>query len=469
MTIPDSDAKYIAYSYYDKVIYEYDKYVNLDDDKEEFDKIIKNINTKRNNLNLPDKFFHKLHKILRNGNVFYGDVTQNYCSYVNYKLNEEIKNSYHLVKESNFDIFHTFVVNFNNERHNKEKSTCYGYIEYLNDDEYNKMEILIYLYNMYKQIKPHIVSDNDKLCGILYLMGQHYKNAVDKHEGDKNFFNKLEELKRSMEGNNWAFNDICPVRKYIKLPEPKPSKPIEDSEETKQPKTLSPDVSRSLNLPNSDAELGLHGTPGQQALSEPQDNVQRDHILGSSFIAGARVNSGSGQENISRHSSEKRGERGLQTNSGYSPSLRAPNQARLPREETHQRELHVDSSQVHPHHYGSLESSGELSYSEPNTYLPVLQSSKEVGDTSSSVMNTITSALKDVEPGPVLGVSGGMGVLFLLFKYTPVGSFFGGRRGRFRQIPSSFRGFAPGEFPNFQEYDGGFIGYAPTSISSLAE
>ncbi|CAI7719086.1 PIR protein [Plasmodium vivax] len=460
MTIPDSDAKYIAYSYYDKVIYEYDKYVNLDDDKEEFDKIIKNINTKRNNLNLPDKFFHKLHKILRNGNVFYGDVTQNYCSYVNYKLNEEIKNSYHLVKESNFDIFHTFVVNFNNERHNKEKSTCYGYIEYLNDDEYNKMEILIYLYNMYKQIKPHIVSDNDKLCGILYLMGQHYKNAVDKHEGDKNFFNKLEELKRSMEGNNWAFNDICPVRKYIKLPEPKPSKPIEDSEETKQPKTLSPDVSRSLNLPNSDAELGLHGTPGQQALSEPQDNVQRDHILGSSFIAGARVNSGSGQENISRHSSEKRGERGLQTNSGYSPSLRAPNQARLEdNKETYTslstNEFGTDRIMDTP------EGISNVLY--PNMHgIPQEGLMGKIQDAFSSISNY-------VEPVPLMGVSGGMGALFLLLRYTPVGTFFRGGRGRVHRIPRSFNGPFPGEFPNFQDYEGGYIGYGPTSISSLAE
>ncbi|SCA60587.1 hypothetical protein PVC01_000086300 [Plasmodium vivax] len=86
-----------------------------------------------------------------------------------------------------------------------------------------------------------------------------------------------------------------------------------------------------------------------------------------------------------------------------------------------------------------------------------------------NVQDTFLSFVKDVEPGPVLGVSGGMGALFLLFKYTPVGSFFGGRRGRIRQIPSSFRGFPPADFANFQEYDGGFIGYGPTSISSLAE
>ncbi|VVA00300.1 PIR protein, partial [Plasmodium vivax] len=116
----------------------------------------------------------------------------------------------------------------------------------------------------------------------------------------------------------------------------------------------------------------------------------------------------------------------------------------------------------------ALEHSQTLSSPEHYPYSSVLPSSNDVEDTSSSVMNTITRALKDVEPGPVLGVSGGMGVLFLLFNYTPVGSFFGGRRGRFRQIPSSFRGFPP-DFANFQEYGGGYVGYSPMDINPLAE
>ncbi|KMZ96062.1 hypothetical protein PVNG_06592 [Plasmodium vivax North Korean] len=83
--------------------------------------------------------------------------------------------------------------------------------------------------------------------------------------------------------------------------------------------------------------------------------------------------------------------------------------------------------------------------------------------------SAIIEVFRSVEPAPILGVSGGMGALFLLFKYTPVGSFFGGRRGRFRQIPRSFNGPFPGEFPNFQDYDGGFIGYSPMGVSHLAE
>ncbi|KMZ86068.1 hypothetical protein PVBG_05467 [Plasmodium vivax Brazil I] len=85
-----------------------------------------------------------------------------------------------------------------------------------------------------------------------------------------------------------------------------------------------------------------------------------------------------------------------------------------------------------------------------------------------SLKGAFTDIVQNVDPAPVLGVSGGMGVLFILFKYTPFGSFFGGRRRRFRQISSSFGGFPP-DFANFQEYDGGFIGYGPMNVNPLAE
>ncbi|KMZ77039.1 hypothetical protein PVIIG_06558 [Plasmodium vivax India VII] len=40
--------------------------------------------------------------------------------------------------------------------------------------------------------------------------------------------------------------------------------------------------------------------------------------------------------------------------------------------------------------------------------------------TTGSITDTISGFIRDVEPGPVLGVSGGMGVLFLLFKVLKV-------------------------------------------------
>ncbi|SCA60019.1 hypothetical protein PVT01_000063600 [Plasmodium vivax] len=140
-----------------------------------------------------------------------------------------------------------------------------------------------------------------------------------------------------------------------------------------------------------------------------------------------------------------------------------------PQGETHERDLPMGLSSVYTSRNGSLETSRKSLHSERYEHSFEPPSSNEVGDTSSTVMGTITSALRDVEPGPVLVVSGGMGVLFLLFKYTPVGSFFGGRRGRFRQIPRTFGGFPPGDFGNFQEYGGGYVGYSQMDMPFQGE
>ncbi|KMZ88830.1 hypothetical protein PVBG_05626 [Plasmodium vivax Brazil I] len=132
-------------------------------------------------------------------------------------------------------------------------------------------------------------------------------------------------------------------------------------------------------------------------------------------------------------------------------------------------EFQVDVSQVYPPHDVSLESPRTPSYSEPYPHLSLATLSKEEGGASSSVMTTITRALKDVDPVPVVGVSGGMGALFLLFRYTPVGAFFRGGRGRAHRIPRSFNGQFLGGFPDIQYYDVGHIGYGPMNINPLAE
>ncbi|SCA59961.1 hypothetical protein PVT01_000056700 [Plasmodium vivax] len=83
------------------------------------------------------------------------------------------------------------------------------------------------------------------------------------------------------------------------------------------------------------------------------------------------------------------------------------------------------------------------------------------------VQDFFTGTLGQVDPVPVVGVSGGMGALFLLFRYTPVGAFFRGGRGRAHRIPRSFNGQFLGGFPGYEEYDVGHILYGP--MNPLAE
>ncbi|KMZ96049.1 hypothetical protein PVNG_05987 [Plasmodium vivax North Korean] len=81
---------------------------------------------------------------------------------------------------------------------------------------------------------------------------------------------------------------------------------------------------------------------------------------------------------------------------------------------------------------------------------------------------SVINVLGDVDPVPVVGVSGGMGALFLLFRYTPVGTFFRGR-GRRQGIPTRFDGVYPGFMTDFQGYGDGNFGHDRFIIAYGAE
>ncbi|KMZ95070.1 hypothetical protein PVMG_05597, partial [Plasmodium vivax Mauritania I] len=81
-----------------------------------------------------------------------------------------------------------------------------------------------------------------------------------------------------------------------------------------------------------------------------------------------------------------------------------------------------------------------------------------------SAQNTISGLINEVDSSTVLDASGGMGALFLLFKYTPVVSFFGERRGHGHRIPRSFNEQFTGGFPGYEEYYGGKFGHDPINI-----
>ncbi|VUZ99650.1 PIR protein [Plasmodium vivax] len=291
-----------------------------------------------------------------------------------------------------------------------------------------------------------------------------YENIIRDIKVEQNELRSLDKIFRRLIKtlkNQGAFyngttkENYCIFKNYIKLPEQNPPQPIEVSEKSNPPKALQQEsVSQVLSREHDTVQLEV--VSGTQELHKSADIPE---VSKSSELLGSR----GGQEirhTAGSHYSLRRSITGLPD--------KTPNYELLGTQES---SVVISNEQGYiPTRYG-------------NTYTGVMMGT--VDDRSNEVDPKINTATKDgflgkvqgafssfaehVEPGPVLGVSGGMGVLFLLFKYTPVGSFFGGRRGRFRQIPRSFGGFAPGELPNFQDYEGGYIGYGPTSISSLAE
>ncbi|CAI7717559.1 hypothetical protein, conserved [Plasmodium vivax] len=455
MAIPDTKPRYVAYSNYDEIIQQYKKYENLKEDnesKEDFNKNIENINTKRKNLNVSDNIFIKLHKILRNSHVFFeGKIIDNYCIYVNYLLNKEVRDLFPLVNESNFHIFHTFAKNFNDNKYGSNNdNACLKYIKYQKYDVSNKMEILIYLYDRYNVLKSYKGSEHPDFCSLLSLMGKLYTSAVDNHKDDENFFNKLKEFKLSIEQNEWASNRQCPVKNYIKLPEPEPSKPSEDPDTSKQARALSQESeshgsSRGQNtlrledVSEKKATQDLLKPPETVDVSEPSEFLESNGEQETRHLPGSKY-------------SLRRSISGLPENSPHYELFKTQERSAM----TSNEQTHISSG------YGKADTDvmmgavqDRITEVDPNT-----QTIPKDG-LLNKMQYFFSETIGQVEPAPILGVSGGMGALFLLFRYTPVGTFFGGRRGRNHRIPSGF----PGAYPGFSEYYDGNLGNMPINVS----
>ncbi|SCA59630.1 hypothetical protein PVC01_000011900 [Plasmodium vivax] len=457
MTSPVSDAKYIVYNLYDEIKRQFDRSDTFEHKKTEFDNIINDINIESNELESLEKIFKKLHKTLKNSSVFYnGHLIDSYCIFVNFWLNKELRGKYNLVNDTKFNIFQNFVYYSNKRGFGLVDNTCHGYIKYLNPDVYNRMLILDDLYDKYKQLDLFNGPENDTLCSIFSAIRQNYMTAIANNQNDRNFIKKLEEYPRLIEKNKWATNKRCPAKNYITLPEKNPPKPREIPETSNQPKA-SQQASASQDLSTAQDTVLLGGISGKQATQElPKPSGIREVSASSEFV-------GSDGEQETQHTPGPQ----------YSLRRRITELPADPENDelfrTQERSAMALNEQIYtlPGHdkaYADVMMRGvdgritELN-SNPHT-MPK-------DGLLDKVQDFFTGTLGQVDPVPVVGVSGGMGALFLLFRYTPVGTYFRGGRGRAHRIPRSFNGQFLGGFPGYDDYDVGHIGYGP--MNPLAE
>ncbi|SCA60013.1 hypothetical protein, conserved [Plasmodium vivax] len=454
MTSPDTNAKYIVYKLYDDVKKEFDRSENFTYEQNEFDKIINDINMEREKLNIPIEIFTGLNKRLKNYNVFFNaHLTENFCIFVNFWLNKELRKKYANINPTIFNILDKFVVNFNIDNYNIKENTCHGYIKYLNPDVYKKMLILDDLYNKYKQLKSFNGTENDDLCTIFSFMGQIYKPAFDNNKSDSNFIKKLEEYTDLIKTNKWATNTRCPAKYYITLPKPDTVEPLERSDVSKQSKA-SPQVLESQQLSRGQDTVPLEDVSATHESLKPTET--RNVPVSSELL-------GTHDEHATRRPS------GLPYALGPSmPKLQAdPENAEF--FGTQERSAMTSTEQIFtPPGYdkayaGVMMRNVDGRITELNSNPNAITKDGLLD----KMQNFFTGTLGQVDPVPVVGVSGGMGALFLLFRYTPVGTFFRGGRGRANRIPRSFNGQFLGGFPGYEDYDVGHIGYGP--MNPLAE
>ncbi|VUZ95008.1 PIR protein [Plasmodium vivax] len=393
------------------------------------------------NLTYLEKTIRYLREFIISGHVNYSYAKGNVCKYINFWLNTEIRQFNDFKDGANFDLFKEFAQGCSKDYYRNDSGECKGFIHYIDPDTYDKMETLYKLYELYEKLRSPI-PDVDNPCTIFGQIIANYNDALkeyDKESGeDSNLIKKLLDFKNLTLNLVLPPENECPYKKGL-FEEPnkylKRLKDIETKgrEEELQRKKAQEELQRQKEQKAQD-ELERHKS--QKLLQEEEFHTNTPFRDGENLLLAALA-----QQNQGGHSLDVESTGGI----GYIGRQESPRTSSFLSKQLEQTER------------------GHREFKDQS-----MDTSTTSGFTG-SITDTISGFIKEVDPAPVLGVSGGMGVLFILFKYTPVGSFFGGRRRRMHQIPSSFRGFPPGYFANFQEYDGGFIGYSPVGISPLAE
>ncbi|CAI7723128.1 PIR protein [Plasmodium vivax] len=404
--------------------------------------IINSINTHEYNKEVLNPVFIELMKYFSRDHAFikcWGEPEC--CKYINSWLNMKLIKPYGL-NETIFSIFEQFMKYFHKY---KENERCKNQIYLIEEQKVRNMKNLYELYDKYTDLKERnqtlynllSCTEYDSLITGYNNFIRNYRNQNTDYLNDViiKFKTKIENFEKISKNNCIKKDEILPP--VEERPLPPEGDTAKEAVHLSEPegKTISKEQ-ESLELqPQLEANsLGSdHQSAAGSLTQEEFEKTRTDHILTESPK----------EREHSRHFGNSIG-RELGSNSVYQlgskPSYELMGQ------------LYVDNPSQLPE--------------DPSRDISAEQGNKE--GYFSTITGTLYGIVQSVEPAPILGVSGGMGALFLLFKYTPVGTFFGGRRRRNHLIPSGFPVAYPG-FPGYEEQYGANFGPGPINISYQAE
>ncbi|VVA00269.1 PIR protein [Plasmodium vivax] len=435
MTISRTDSTYLNYYEYNQYKSKFkidDSYRSSDEIRILKDKYIKTLPTDTRNLH---DAFNLLVKYLSNGGVLYDHNGYHVCRYISYKIHEkiiELNNG--VCNDVIFNFFKDFVAMYNNEKGN---NICRSYINYIDNDTYRKMKMLYSLFDKFISLKK--LQNDSSSCKTLNFLVHSYNDVVRNYnENDSNLFNKLKDLKYIIETSEWESNTTCESRVSHLLPL-KPDNSHEKQVEQKQ---------------NTESESQKNAMQQKADIQEIKTTIELKE-----YSALQGVEELNGRTEFPREKTTRDGET-------------LPEREELP--EILSIPLKENENTVH-----QISLLGNTRGGVENEILPVEGGIYHTIDPTripqdpqnflGTMKNAISGFMNEVEPAPILGVSGGMGALFLLFKYTPVGTFFRGGRRINNRIPRTFYGQFAGGPAGYDDFYEGSFGPGPINISYRPE
>ncbi|CAI7718626.1 PIR protein [Plasmodium vivax] len=446
MPCSNHTGEYHSYNCYKQLKYLFGKSKLSSDGENFFNKVTEQVKEVSQFTKEKNNIFRDLARYLTADDAFLTHWYHISCMYINFWLNEQVKNSYNDKYKSNFHLFGNFARIFAKERRSDgyPENSCENYIKKLDGDKYHKKQILYKLYDLYTQHKkPKNDRTTEKLCNIINLIRWESSEAKNYIEQDKIFEKQIRELKDLIQREK-PHKDTCKNYNILNfmLPEvtPPPQVKTPDFPVVKSTSPVSLPITQHENLEHVEGDIRRKA----QAVLPETVELPKESKLQEEESLTAMTPSQTLQEQLSFRVSQE-GD---------------PLDKRISQEDPLLRTLHQEAR--------PLKQERELTQTDYHL-LGVTPHARSDSGVLGSIQNTLTDVLGSVEPAPILGVSGGMGALFLLFKYTPVGTFFRGRRGRTYGIPSGFNIPFQGGLQGYEDYYSGNVGSDRFHVSYQAE
>ncbi|CAI7724307.1 VIR protein [Plasmodium vivax] len=390
--------------------YFHEQIIEYDDTEERIKKAISNMTYRLHDINPVPPIFKKLGIFFTGDKAFAYSGQKPSCIYVNYWLNNELNKSYYNERKYEFDVFKDFANKFTRVRGRTLDNSCSSYMEDYNEVKWKRIKIL---YELYDEFEKFMSSKNYNTlqCYEINFLRNIFNEFINNNDGkDDELMDKLIKFKELLKKNPLLIKAKCQNEiNHFKSPEQYLHKKNQEREKAAQEKAAQEKAAQEKAAQEKAAQEKAAQEKAAQAEEERAKQLKKALEI-----------------RPSKRHEDSEGQKFTDPTQFTSKPLRVDQESL---EYTEIKNTVLENANMHqiitPGVFGTLK-------------------------------NTITDVLGEVDPVPVVGVSGGMGALFLLFRYTPVGTFFRGSRRR-QRIPNRFYGEYPEFFPGFQGYGDGYF------------
>ncbi|SCA83759.1 hypothetical protein, conserved [Plasmodium vivax] len=422
--------------------------------KEYFNKIYDIFKTKNTRHSVYHSLLHEIIKYTSIDAVFADADPRIACKFINYLLNDKLRKSYyHNDSIPPYEIYKNFVKDFYEKRHGgyHKNKACDIYIEDITQDIFERMTILYQLYDEYDGLKNTKEKVDPTDCIELSKFAKNFNYTASNHgTKDSDLLKRLTELRDLIEKRISSPNYNC-VTNITFFHLPKTSSTVQE----KQVQDLSQGKGQKESALKSPEILPITSSTDQEKKGEAlyQGKEQHDPALKLPGLLPKTqgkvqllpeisqvpkepevpvvVTTSRGPETVtaqmeSHHQAESASLEPLgytqetgNYESGTPHRLGTSYRSASSYKTGSFRELGHSNVQRSDESY--LVTEEEKGNTEGGIYPPGYQISNAAAKEGrvSGILSSITGVLGDVDPVPIVGVSGGMGALFLLFRLEP--------------------------------------------------